>query len=477
MKKNNLLNNLSWKFAERIGAQLVTVIVSIILARMLTPQDYGIIAIVTIFITFANVFVSDGFGTALIQKKDVDILDYSSVLYFNIIFSIILYVILFFCAPLIASFYGSGYEILTPVLRVLGLRIIVSAINSVQQAYVSRKMIFKKFFWSTFIGTILSAVVGIVMAYKGFGVWALVGQYLTNTTISTITLAITLRKKPIWAFSFNRLKGMIGYGSKILGTNLLITGYQEIRALIIGKFYTSEDLAYYDKGRQFPNLVVANINTSIGAVLFPKMSQEQDDKTRVREITRKSIRFSSYLMCPLMLGLVVVAEPFVKIVLTEQWLPCVFLLQMFCIVYLFQPIHTANMQAIKAIGRSDIYLKLEIVKKVIELVVLLIVMWISVDAIVISMAVLTTLFTFLNAYPNNKLLDYSFKQQMVDILPSLVMSIIMAAVVYLFGKIPMNIYVSFGLQIILGIVIYFVLSLITKNSELKYFINLIKKER
>lgn len=477
MRKNDLLNNLSWKFAERIAAQLVTVIVSIILARMLTPQDYGIIAIVTIFITFANVFVSDGFGSALIQKKEVDALDYSSVLYFNIIFSIVLYAILFFCAPLIASFYGDGYEILTPVLRVLGLRIIVSAVNSVQQAYVSRNMIFKKFFWSTLIGTVLSAVVGIGMAYSGFGVWALVGQYLTNTTVGTVTLAVSLRKKPILSFSFERLKGMVGYGSKILGTSLLITGYQEIRALIIGKVYSSEDLAYYDKGRQFPNLIVTNINTSIGAVLFPKMAQEQDDKTRIREITRKSIRFSSYLMCPLMLGLAAVAEPFVKIVLTDKWLPCVTLLQIFCVVYLFQPIHTANMQAIKAIGRSDVYLKLEIIKKVIELVVLLIVMWISVEAIVVSMAILTMAFTFVNAYPNKKLLNYSFKQQMGDILPSVCMSLVMAVIVYFFGKIPMNAYISFGVQIILGMIVYFALSLITKNSELKYFINLIKKKK
>ncbi len=477
MRKNNVLNNLSWKFAERIAAQLVTVIVSVILARMLTPQDYGIIAIVTIFITFANVFVSDGFGSALIQKKEVDALDYSSVLYFNIIFSTVLYVILFFCAPLIASFYGDEYAILTPVLRVLGLRIIVSAVNSVQQAYVSRKMIFKKFFWSTLTGTLISAIVGIVMAYLGFGVWALVGQYLTNTTVDTVTLALSLRKKPILAFSFDRLKGMIGYGSKILGTSLLITGYQELRALIIGKMYSSEDLAYYDKGRQFPNLIVTNINTSIGAVLFPKMAQEQNDKTRIREITRKSIRFSSYLMCPLMLGLAAVAEPFVKIVLTDQWLPCVTLLQIFCVIYLFQPIHTANMQAIKAIGRSDVYLKLEIVKKVIELAVLLIVMWIGVEAIVISMAILTTAFTFVNAYPNKKLLNYSFKQQMGDILPPVCMSLVMAIIVYFFGKIPMNAYVSFGAQIVLGIIVYFVLSFITKNSELKYFIDLIRRKK
>ena len=477
MKKSNVLSNLSWKFAERISSQLVTLIVSIILARLLTPQDYGIIAIVTIFITFANVFVSDGFGNALIQKKEVDALDYSSVLYFNLVISIILYTIIFFSAPFISSFYGDGYEILTPVLRVLGLRIIISAINSVQQAYISRKMIFKKFFWSTLIGTIISAIIGIALVYSGFGVWSLVGQYLANTTVGTIVLAITLKKKPIMAFSFARLKSMIGFGSKVLGTSLLITGYQELRALIIGKMYSSEDLAYYDKGRQFPNLIVTNINTSIGAVLFPKMAQEQDDKTKIREITRKSIRFSSYLMCPLMLGLAAVAEPFVKIVLTDKWLPCVPLLQMFCIFYLFQPIHTANTQAIKAIGRSDICLKLELIRDAIQLVFLLTLMWVSVEAIVLSMAVLSAIFTLFNAYPNKKLLDYSFKQQMLDILPSVGMSVIMSIGVYLLTLIPINTLLLLILQVLIGGIFYLFLSILTKNEELKYFINLIKRKK
>ncbi len=474
--RSRVFSNLSWKFAERIAAQFVTFIVSIILARLLSPQDYGIIAIVTIFITIANVFVSDGFGSALIQKKEVDALDYSSVLWFNLFFSIVLYLIIFFCAPLVSLLYGGGYEILTPVLRILGLRIIVSAINSVQQAYISRKMIFKKFFWSTLIGTITSAVVGIAMAYSGFGVWALVAQYLTNTFIGTIVLAIVLKKRPIMAFSFVRLKNMLGFGSKVLGASLLITGYQELRALIIGKRYSSEDLAYYDKGRQFPNLIVANINTSIGAVLFPKMAQEQDDKTRVREVTRKSIRVGAYLMCPLMLGLAAIAKPFVEIVLTEKWLSCVPLLQLFCVVYLFQPIHTANMQAIKAIGKSDVYFKLEIIKKIIELAVLVIVMWISVEAMVLSMAVLTTIFTFINAYPNKKLLNYSFKQQILDILSPIGMGSVMAVGVYLFSFIPMNHVLSLGLQVLLGSIIYLVLSILTKNQELKYIISLIRKK-
>lgn len=466
-KKNGLLENLIWKFAERISAQLISFIVSIILARLLEPEHYGVIAIVLVVIALADVFVSDGLGSALIQKKYADEKDYFSVLYFNIGLSCLLYLVLFISAPFVSVFYGKGYEILTPVLRVLGLRIILTAVNSVQMAYVSKKMIFKKHFISALGGTFFSAIVGISMAYAGYGVWALVAQYLTSAFVGTITLAIVLKKKPKFVFSINSIKELFPYGISILGTGLLITGYQELRALIIGKIYSSSDLAYYDKGRQFPNLIVANINTSIGAVLFPKMSQEQDDQNKIKATTRNSIRFGSYVMCPIMLGLAAVAETFVKLLLTEKWIDCVPLLQLFCIIYLFQPIHTANMQAIKAIGRSDVYLKLESVKKIIELAVLLVVMWISVNAIVIGMAVCTTLFVFVNAYPNKKFINYTIKEQLLDILPSVLMSCVMFVCVYMVNYVNVLDWVKILMQVVIGIIVYVGLSVITKNAEFK----------
>lgn len=471
---SSLLKNLSWKFAERSSVQLVSLVVSIYIARILEPTDYGVVAMVNIFITLANVFVNESFGSALIQKKQADNLDFSSVLYFNIGFSILLYLILYFSAPLITSFYGEGYAILTPILRVLGIQVIVAGVYSVAQAYVSRKMMFRLFFYSSLSGTLLSAIVGLIMAKKGFGPWALVGQSLTATFVNCGCLLLMIRQKPILAFSFTRLKELFHYGAKILGSGLLIVGFQELRALIIGKLYSGKDLAFFDKGRQFPNLIVTSISTSIGAVLFPKMSQEQDNIDSIKQITRNSIRFSSFIMVPLMFGLATIAKPLVCILLTDKWLPCVPLLQWFCIVYLFQPIHTANMQAIKAIGRSDVYLKLEIFKKVVEILTLLAVMYISVDAIVINMAVLTTLFTFVNAYPNHKLLSYTFREQMADILPSVIRSAIMALGVLLFSLIPMNIYLSFGLQIAIGVIIYLSLALLCKNKELLFFIDKFK---
>lgn len=477
MKKNGLINNLFWKFSERILAQLITFGVSIILARKLEPSHYGTVALVTIFITIANVFVSDGFGSALIQKKDADKLDFSSVLIFNIGFSIVLYLILFALAPFISRFYGEGYEILTPVLRVLGLRLIPAGINSVQQAYVSRNMIFKKFFLATLFGTVLSGVVGITMAYRGFGVWALVAQYLTNTTIDTVVLGLSIGNIYCRGFSFRRLKSMLGFGSRILASGLLIVGYEQLRAIIIGKLYSTQDLAFYEKGKAFPNLIIGNINTSIGAVLFAKMAGEQNDKQKIKVTVRNSIRFSAYIMCPMMIGMAAVAPTFIRLLLTEKWLPCVPLLQLFCIVYLFYPIHTANMQAIKAMGRSDILLKLETTKKIIELLAIIVTMWFGVPVMVVGMAVCATFFTLFNAYPNIRLINYSFKEQMSDILPSIGMSAVMFVAVSLIAKLQMNDISTLVLQVLTGGIIYLLLSIITRNRELDYLLRFVKLKK
>ena len=359
--RGKVFSGLFWKFGERISAQLISLIVSIVLARLLSPDDYGAVALVMVFITIANVFVASGFGNALIQKKNADNLDFSSVFYLNIALGLVLYAVLFFASPAIASFYNM--PVLSPALRVLGIRIVVASVNSVQQAYVSRHMLFKRFFWSTLFGTLVSGVVGITMAYHGFGVWALVAQYLTNTCTDTIVLWFTVKWRPIFRCSLERAKGLFSYGWKLLVSALLDTGYKQLRSLIIGKKYTSADLAYYNQGDKYPGLIVNNINTSISSVLFPAMSQFQDDRERVKQMTRRAIQISSYIMWPMMIGFAVVAEPFVSLVLTDKWLPCVPFIRIFCFTYGLYPIHTANLQAINALGRSDLFLRLEIIKK------------------------------------------------------------------------------------------------------------------
>ena len=239
--------------------------------------------------------------------------------------------------------------------------------------------------------------------------------------------------------------------------------------------YSAKDLAFFDRGWQFPNLIVTNINSSVGAVLFPKMSQEQDNKERIKQTCRNSIRFSSFVMMPLMLGLAACAEPFIRLLLTDKWIECVPFLQLFCVIYMFYPMHTANMQAIKALGHSGTYLKLEIVKKSLELIGLLLVMRISVTAIAINMAVLTTLFTFINAYPNIKLLNYTFKEQMNDILPPIVMSVLMAVIVFSIGKcLVLPDWLLLIAQVLSGIIIYCTIAFVSKNPEMKYIFSTIK---
>ena len=394
--------NFFWRFFERIGAQGVKLIVEILLARILLPEDYGSIALVTVFITVLNVFVDSGLGNALIQKKDADNVDFSSVFWFNIVWCVLLYAMLFAASPLVGRFYRRPD--LTPVLRVLGLQLIISGVKNVEQAYVSRTLQFKRFFFATLGGTVGAAVIGIWMAYHGFGVWALVAQHLFNTLVDTIVLWITVKWRPIFVFSFERFKKLFSYGWKLLVSQLLNTTYGEIRQLVIGRLYSSSDLAYYNRGGQFPRLFVTNVNYSIDSVLLPVMSKAQDDRTVVRAMTRRAISVSTFILAPLMMGLAFVGEPFVKLILTEKWLPSVPFMRVFCITYMFYPIHTANLNAIKAMGRSDLFLKLEIIKKVVGMIALIITMNISVMAMAYSAIVTSIINQVINSWPNRKLL-------------------------------------------------------------------------
>lgn len=469
---SRVLNNFIWRFMERIGAQGVTFIVSIVLARILDPSVYGTIALVTVFLSIVQVFVDSGLGNALIQKKNADDLDFSSVFYFNLFTCFILYMLMFVAAPLISGFYRMPE--LTPVIRVLSLTLVVSGIKNIQQAYVSRNLLFKKFFYATLGGTIGAAVIGIWMAYQGMGVWALVVQNLLNVTVDTLILWVTVKWRPRKMFSFERLKGLLTYGWKLLVSELLDTAYNNLRALIIGKLYTTNDLAFYNRGQQFPNLIVTNINTSISSVLLPTMAAEQDDRARVRAMTRRAIKTSTYLMMPLMMGLIVCAEPIVRIVLTEKWLPCVFFMRIFCFSYAFYPVHTANLNAIKAMGRSDLFLKLEIVKKVMELIVLLPTMFISVKAMALSLLAMSMISQVINSWPNSTLLGYRYLDQLKDMLPSIGLTCLMGVVVYCVRLLHLSDVLTLLIQVFLGAMIYVGGSIAFKVDSYSYLIEIIR---
>lgn len=450
--KENTIKNFIWRFAERCGAQGISFIVSIVLARLLLPEIYGTVALITVFTTILQVFVDSGLGTALIQKKNADDLDFSTVFYFNFIVCVLVYTGLFFAAPWVAEFYGRPE--LTPLMRVSGLLLIISGVKNIQQAYVARNMLFKRFFYATIGGTIFSAFVGIYIACKGGGAWALVAQQLSNAAIDTLILWITVKWRPQWVFSFERLKGLLSYGWKLLVSGLIDTIYNNIRPLIIGRFYSSADLAFYKKGGQFPELIVANINASIDSVLLPVLSREQDNQSRVKSMTRKAIRTGSYIIWPMMVGLAVVAEPLISLVLTDKWLPCVPFLRVFCFTYALWPIHTANLNAINAMGRSDVFLKLEIIKKVVGLIAIAVTLPFGVFALALGGVVTGPIGAMINAYPNKKLLNYSFREQCWDMIPFLLMSAVMGICVWPIQYAALPRLAVIILQIIVGAAVY-----------------------
>lgn len=470
--KNILLANMFWRFAERSGAQGVSFVVTIVLARLLTPEIYGTIALVTVFIAILQVFIDSGMGSALIQKKEVDVLDFSTVFYFNFIACLILYIGMFLAAPVIASFYND--LTLTSIVRVLSITLIISGVKNVQQAYVSRNMLFKRFFFSTLGGTIGAAVVGITMAYLGFGVWALVAQQMFNAFVDTMILWITVKWRPKWCFSFNRLEKLFAFGWKLLISALIDTVYNNARQLIIGKIYSSADLAYYNKGQQFPSLAIVNLNSSIDSVLFPAMSSEQENKVKIKIMTRKSVQISSYIIWPVMVGLAVCAKPLISFILTDKWLPCVPFMQLFCFTYAFWPIHTANLNAIKAVGRSDIFLKLEILKKIIGVVAIILSLPFGIYGIAIFYAATGPINAIVNATPNKKIIGYSYKEQLYDMLPSMIMSLVMGVFVYLFELFNLSSGITLLIQIPFGIIIYLIFSKLLKIQSYGYIVDVLK---
>lgn len=469
---NKVFSNFIWRFAERCGAQLVTFIVSIVLARILLPEDYGKIALITVFTTILQVFVDSGLGTALIQKKDADELDFSSVFYFNFVVCIFLYICMFITAPNIAKFYNDNS--LTPIIRVVSITILISGVKGIQQSYVSKNLLFKRFFYATIGGTLFSAIVGITLAYLGYGVWAIVAQQLTNTAIDTLILWVTVKWRPIKKFSWTRLKELLSFGWKMLASSLLDTAYNNMRSLIIGKMYSSSDLALYNQGNQFPNVIVNNINSSIDSVLLPTLAKEQDDRIRLKNMTRRAIKISTYIMAPIMMGLAFCAEPIVRIVLTEKWIRCVPYLQIFCISYMFQPIHTANLNAIKAMGRSDLFLKLEILKKIVGMILLFTTMWFGVMAMAYSLLVTTVTSMFINSLPNKDLLDYSFREQMLDILPAVVLAIAMGIAVSFIKLLNFGNILTLLVQVPLGVFIYIIGSKLFKLDSFDYLLDIVK---
>jgi len=466
--KQKVVKGLFWKLLENGGAQGVQFVIAILLARLLTPSEYGVVGIIMIFITIANVFVQNGFSTALIQKKQADQVDFSSVCWFELIGAVGMYAVLWLAAGPIAEFYG--IEVLNPIVRLLAFVLFPGAVISVQTAYVSRNLEFKGLFLSTLAASVISGAISIWMAYSGWGVCAMAGQQLAYYLALMAALFVTVSWKPRLCLSMRRIGEMFSFGWKLLCASLLDTIFNNLYGLLIGKIYNEELLGSYNRGEQFPKLIASNLGAAIQAVLLPAFSAKQEDLSQVRHMARRAIRLSSFVVLPMLMGLFGVADTLVLALLGENWLICVPFLRIMCVSYCFWPIHITNLQAINALGRSDVFLKLEIGKKILSLAALLVGMRYSVYVMVGLKAFQDFLCAFVNGAPNRKLLKYSIFRQWLDVMPPAALSVAMCGLVMAAGSLMEEIHVwpRLILQILWGAGVYVFLAWAFKLESFRY---------
>ena len=425
--KQKVVKGAIWSLMEKFGVQIVSFGVTLILARLLTPEDYGTIALLSIFTGIASSLVDSGFATALIQKKDVTEVDYNSVFYLSIVVAGILYVILFFIAPWIADFYKT--PVLVSILRISAIVLFFNAVNSVQIVELKRNLRFDLSFRISLISTFSSAIVGITLAFLHFGPWALVWQTFTLGLVGVIARWFYVAWRPKLMFSFRALRTLFSFGWKLAVSFLINTIFENIYGLLIGRIYTKADLAFVNKGKTTPSLVMDSVNSTLGVVSFPALAKLQDSREQVRNGMRKLITCSTYLVMPAMAGVAVCSESLVFLLFGEKWIPCVRYMQVACFTYALWPFHTINLQAINAVGRSDLFLKLEIVKKISCVIFMIIFAYKGVFVFIAGSAlILGPISVLINTWPNKRLLGYSVTMQVIDVGPTALASLAMASV-------------------------------------------------
>lgn len=472
---HKILSGLFWTFFEKIGSQGVSLVVSIILARLLVPEQFGLIAMLSIVISICNTFIDCGFGAALIQKKNSDSLDFNTVLYSSTIIGFILYIVAFFCAPLFAKFFNEPQ--LTAIMRIYTLSFFWTGYSSTLLTYISKRMQFKKMFKRTMIATIVSGIVGIIMAYTGAGVWALVAQSFTGSLLGIIILQASIEWKPKLQYSWSRAKELLPFGSKIMLASLIGSTFDELKGVLIGKMYSAADLAQFNRGGSIPSLLANNVNASLGTVLFPAMSMLGNNKDEIKQMTRRTIQLSSYVQFFFLTTLIVISEPLIKILLTEKWIACVPFMQMFCIQKMLEILSTANLQALKSIGEGNTIVKLEIFKKPVFLVMTIAGASISVYALAVALPLYALYANLVNMWPNKKILNYGILKQIKDIAPAAALSLIIFFASHPINNMDIPDYTKIICSILTCILIYIFISHIFKLESYTYIINFIKKLR
>lgn len=470
--KNKTVKGTIWSTLERFSVQGIQFVVMILMARILTPADYGLVGMLAIFIAVSQSLVDSGFSQALIRKQDRSEIDNSTVFFFNIAVGVVMYFTLFFAAPLISRFYNE--PILIPITRAIGLSVVFNSLVVVQRALLTVRLDFKTQAKASFVGAILSGAIGISMAYTGCGVWAIVWQQLSNLAIVTVLLWILSRWKPMLAYSWESFKELFNFGSKLLVSGLLDTVFRNLYLIVIGKFFRASDLGYYTRAHQFTDFASSNITGIFQRVAFPVLSTIQDDDKRLANVYRRLLRTSSFIILPLMMGLAAVAKPLVLSILTKEWLFSAILIPLLCFSQMWYPVHAINLSLLQVKGRSDLFLKLEIVKKLITVIILCITLPLGLIPMCIGMIVHSVISLVINTHYTGKLIHLGFFSQMRDLLPIFILSLTMGVTVHVTVTfIPMASWLGLSVGVMEGIMIYIGLARLFGFSELSELLSLI----
>ena len=472
MAEHKVSNAFIWKALERYCVMGIQFLLQLVLARILTPSDFGVVAILGIFIAFSNIIVQSGFATALVQKKEISRNEISAVFSFSLLIASGLYLILFIFAPYIASFFE--IQQLSKLLRVLSISIFPFFFNSIQTSLLSRGLKFRSLFVCTLLALGISGAIAVYLAINGFGVWALVCQQIVYSVVICITLLCVVRFIPSFNFSFKTIKPLLDFGGKVLATSLINEFFSELRTIIIGRMYTPSSLGYFNRGRSFPDLGTKSIVNSLQSVLLPVFSRHQDELTVQKYIMRKSILLGTYFTWPLLGIICVCATPLVSLCLTEKWLPCVRYIYIFSVYFAAWPIENINLQVYYANGRSGTVLKLEFTRKLIDILALSISIWYGVEWIALSASLVSLVCLPLYMRPSLKLFEYGILSQTKDILPNLILTLASCITALAWIRLINNYLFLMILQVITILIIYISLSYYIKSESLQYSIEYCK---
>lgn len=475
--KKKVFSSVIWVLLEKFTAQGLQFILSVFLARILLPQDYGVVALITVFIQIANVFIIDGFNCALIQKKDSDDLDFSSVFYLTSFISLILFVSMFFCAPYISDFYNQ--PVLTLMTRIFAFSFFYTPLASCQYAYIEKNLMFKIYFLRSVICILISGIAAVVFAMNVDSenrVWALVVQQLVSGVMNSVILWFSIPWRPKLMFSFNRVKGLFSYGWKFVFSGILDNIFKNINNLVIGKQYDAKSLGIYNRGFQFSAIIANNFTPALKNVAFPSISSKNDEIEAVKNITRRFAQLNAYILFPFLAGLAAVAKPLVLFLLTEKWIDCVPYLQLSCAYFIFYYMNQTNMTAINALGHSGVYLCYEIIKKVITVGILIVSLQYGILAIAVGQLIAGFISSILNIYPSFKILKYKVSEQIKDLLLPFILSVFMGISIWFVTLFPIPEIFVLIIQVAAGILIYLILSILFKLESFTYLLDLLKKK-